>query len=110
MTDEEIKEMEKEAKEYAQGNFYSEQGFLYGYERGFEEGRKEKWHDLRKDPDDLPEEDCTEVMFVTKNNETLTGIYKNGGGEGTPIFDTFGIAFYDVEQVIAWCELPKFKE
>lgn len=77
---------------------------------GLTEGRKEKWHNLRKDPDDLPEEDCTEVMFVTKNNETLTGIYKNGGGEGTPIFDTFGIAFYDVEQVIAWCELPKFKE
>lgn len=39
MTEEEI---EKEAKEYAQGNFYSEQGFLYGYERGFEEGRKKE--------------------------------------------------------------------
>lgn len=39
MTDEEI---EKEAKEYSQGNFYSEQGFLYGYERGFAEGREEK--------------------------------------------------------------------
>lgn len=57
---------------------------------------------MRKNPDDLPKEDCTEVMFVTEN--------KNGGGEGTPIFDTFGIAFYDVEQVIAWCELPKFEE
>lgn len=42
MTDEErAEEMEKEAKEYAQGNFYLEQGFLYGYERGFEKGRKE---------------------------------------------------------------------
>lgn len=53
MTDEEIKEMEKEAKEYAQGNFYSEQGFLYGYEIGFEKGRKEieqwkqEWQDAQ---------------------------------------------------------------
>ena len=38
MTD---KEIEKEAKEYSQGNFYSEQGFMYGYERGSAEGRKE---------------------------------------------------------------------
>lgn len=38
MTEEEI---EKEAKEYSQGNFYSEQGFLYGYERGSAESRKE---------------------------------------------------------------------
>lgn len=38
---EKAEEMEKEAKEYAQGNFYLEQGFLYGYERGFEKGRKE---------------------------------------------------------------------
>lgn len=38
MTDEEI---EKEAKEYAQGNFYLEQGFLYGYELGLAEGKKE---------------------------------------------------------------------
>lgn len=107
MTEEEIKEMEKEAKEYAQGNFYSEQGFLYGYERGFAEGRKEKWHDLRENPDDLPKEDYTEVVFVTKDkNETLAGIYMNGSS----IFATFGIAFYDVEQVIAWCELPKFEE
>lgn len=56
MTVEEIyEEMEKEAKEYSQGNFYSEQGFLYGYERGYEDCRhyahdyyKPKWHDLRK--------------------------------------------------------------
>lgn len=41
MIDEEIyDEMEKEAKEYAQGNFYLEQGFLYGYELGFEKGKK----------------------------------------------------------------------
>lgn len=83
-----------------------------GAKWGFTEGKKDaiQWHDLRKNPNDLPE-DGTEVMFITKRErETLTGTYKNGGGEGTPIFDTFGIAFYDIEDVIAWCKLPKFKE
>ena len=85
-------------------------GFIAGYEKGLAEG-KPKWHNLRKNPDDLPKEDCTEVMFITEyKSETLAGTYINGGGEGTPIFDTFGIAFYEVEQVIAWCELPKLEE
>lgn len=80
------------------------------FKAGAKWGMEHEWHDLRKDPNDLPE-DCTKVMFITKNGrQTLTGTYKNGGGEGTPIFDTFGIAFYDIEEVIAWCELPKFKE
>ena len=108
MTNEEIVE------EYLDKRYLKDMGIrvpvkealLYGLAEG-----KPKWHNLRKNPNDLPKEDCTEVMFVTENkNETLTGKYKNGGGEGTPIFDTFGIAFYGVEQVIALCELPKFKE
>lgn len=37
MTDEEI---EKEAKKCSQGNFYYEQGFVYGFELGLAEGRK----------------------------------------------------------------------
>lgn len=82
-------------------------GFVDGAKWGMEHAIE--WHDLRKDPNDLPK-DCEKVMFVTKGEkETLTGTFKNGG-EGTIIFDTFGIAYYDVEQVIAWCELPQFKE
>lgn len=112
-------ELEKAADEYEKANYeevqYGEsyfqkpcvsiaQAFMDGAEFAYQ------WHDLRKNPNDLPEKDCTKVMFVTEyKSETLAGTYINGGGEGTPIFDAFGIAFYEVQQVIAWCELPKFK-
>lgn len=124
---EKLNELEKEIEKQAEEYLSSKEGVCVGgceysyhhnnaIKKAFQDGAKWgianaiEWHDLRKNLNDLPE-DGTEVMFITKNErETLTGTYKNGGGEGTPIFDTFGIAFYDNEQVIAWCELPQFKE
>lgn len=59
---------------------------------------KSKWHDLRKDPNDLP----------------------NENGEYWGYVEYFGIlqhrrVWYDYKweagiKVIAWCELPKFEE
>lgn len=95
--------IEKEAKEYAQGNFYSEQGFIYGYERGFTEGEP-KWHDLRKNPDDLPEE-CQNVLCLC--NDIGYKYYCTGH----LIYKTwFSNITSKILRVIAWCEIPKFKE
>ena len=63
-----------------------------------------QWHDLRKDPNDLPKEE-REVMVAFKNTtargtEILTG------------FDFYLIEdeMWNSEDVIAWCEIPQFKE
>lgn len=109
MTDEEI---EKEAKEYAQGNFYSEQGFLYGYERGFTEG-KPKWHDLRKDPNDLPKYKNSSVNRVCWINEYGNKCYHDAFYDDKGFYwvsEKTCIKRYPVINVIAWVELSEFEE
>lgn len=84
-----------------------QEGYLAGYEQGFTEGRKEKWHDLRKDPNDLP----------TETGQYLTDY------DGICIYDTdskkwrtlrcsacWDFDWLDDNEIIAWCEIPKFKE
>lgn len=74
------------------------------YSDGLKDGRP-KWHDLRKDPNDLPKRD---ERFNTKVN--------------VPVFSSKGnfVVYYfeakewyrngQKEEVIAWCEIPKFEE
>ena len=59
---------------------------------------KPKWHDLRKDPNDLPKEDCETVTLHENGNKN---IIKWKHGEWINAI---------VVPVIAWCELPKFEE
>ena len=55
---------------------------------------KPKWHDLRKDPNDLPKE---HKEYWTKwDDGAYSTAYYFGDGFGT--------------YVIAWCELPMFEE
>lgn len=89
-------------------------GAEYGYNKGKGEqayiaGAKEngiQWHDLRKNPDDLPEYE-TEVIAITESDGSL---YR-------------GFEYYEVEdsennfdgwstcqKIIAWAEIPEFKE
>ena len=72
------------------------------YNKGLEEG-KPKWHDLRKDPNDLPKH---------------SGLYCTQGGEVRE-FDKEELSWFTVhfvpcmnctEDTYAWCEIPKFKE
>lgn len=102
MTDEKL---EKEAGEYAKP-FHDMTRYDYVEERthvrqayiaGFHAGQP-KWHDLRKDPNDLPK-DSKEVLIITSDNRKHTGFYDNGWF----CQDSGGI-------VIAWCEIPTFKE
>lgn len=71
-----------------------EDGYNNGFSNGLAEG-KPKWHDLRKDPNDLPKEN---------------GIYwckwEDGSYSTEHYFQDYGFGDY----VIIWCELPKFEE
>lgn len=79
-------------------------GKHYGYLAGLKAGRPQ-WHDLRKDPNDLPKRD---IRFSTHISIPI-------------LTQTSGFAFYQFDDkkwyfqgkeiyVIAWCEIPQFKE
>lgn len=78
------------------------------YVQGYINGAKEngtQWHDLRKDPNDLPKEYdtvlvCTEDIDLHKL--VLICNYH---------YDKWWFADGETaEDVIAWCEIPQFKE
>lgn len=83
------------------------------YLDGLAEGRKEKWHDLRKSPDDLPKENKQYLVAyrnfqnpeetVTECLEWLGSRFVDENYEDIPWF-----AHKDV--LVAWCEIPKFEE
>ena len=60
---------------------------------------KPKWHDLRKDPNDLP-----------KENGEYYGKVNYFGEQYRNIFFVVDRKSFDVDCVLAWCELPKFEE
>ena len=82
-------------------------GYKDGFLAGLNAGRPQ-WHDLRKDPNDLPKE-CKNVLCFVWQGE---GYYCVGhiikGGDNSARW----WASNKSEQlnVIAWCEIPQFKE
>lgn len=92
---------EEMAKEYAKPWKTSlayvsvKEAFLAGLEAG-----RPKWHDLRKDPNDLPKVN-QKVLLQIKD-------------EGRPIIDfytRYGVwNFTNEYEAIAWCEIPKYTE
>ena len=87
-------------------------GFQDGANFGYQEGLKakinattisdcpvkDKWHDLRKDPNDLPTCDCETVTLHENGNKNIQK-WKNGNWTNAIIIP-----------VIAWYELLKFEE
>ena len=64
------------------------------------------WHDLRKNPDDLPKRDerfSTNVSIAVMTQDNNFAFY---------CFDDRKWYFQGVEigNVVAWCEIPKFEE
>ena len=57
-----------------------------------------KWHDLRKDPNDLPKEDC-EIITLHENGNKNIQKWKNGNWTNAIVIP-----------VIAWCEIPNFTD
>ena len=83
-------------KEYVKNNAFTsmkEQGlFPFG-----------KWHNLRKDPNDLP------LVHSTVLDEYGDKITYRGGGVWT-VYSEYYEKGIDSEPPIAWCEVPKFEE
>lgn len=65
-------------------------------------GMETKWHDLKKDPSDLPE------PYATVLDEDGNKITYQGGSEWTFYSDYYEM---DIEAIkpVAWCEIPTFK-
>ena len=78
----------------SEANEEIEKAVLYG----LTEGRKEKWHDLRKNPNDLPEDcvinqDGKRVLY-----DSINKVWRNDDADE-----------YICDDPIAWCEIPTFE-
>lgn len=123
MTEEEIESIAKtECKKLLQSEKgyngisfqeFWEEGAKWGYEKGYEDCRhyahdyyKPKWHDLRKDPNDLPKleyrDNSWSITVANQLGEACHYNYKQSRWEN-PLFT-------EIEGVIAWCELPQYKD
>lgn len=82
---------------------------MYGYKEGYREGLKAgrpKWHDLRKDPDDLPpplEFGSLSISVLTDKGHEAYFDYDDDCWEEDP-------AGCEIDPPVAWCEIPKFEE
>lgn len=81
---------------------FLEQAYLAGLHEG-----QPKWHDLRKDPNDLPNDDREVICKITTSQ---LGVY------GTVIDSFIKVGSKRMWKTtpnvpkIAWCEIPQFKE
>ena len=74
-----------------------------GFLAGLKTARKAMWHNLRKNPKDLPEENQEVLVYFTLPDKSRNDIM-------LAEFENNDFNFVDLEDVIAWCEIPSFKE
>lgn len=115
MTEEEIKKQTEEYVDKIKSKYLLSEEGLGCAEQGFQDGAKWgmehaiQWHDLRKNPDDLPMSEDMIVRVITRSKGEL--ICSTLWHFGKIIFRfTYNGAWLDNDDVIAWCELPQFKE
>ena len=113
MTEEEI---EKQAEEYAfsvypsndrrdvQDRNISKLSYKNGARWGME--HTIEWHDLRKNPTDLPKEEKEVLVYLW--DSYYIGSYSSEDVEWW--FNEFSLDYKRLDEVIAWCELPTYKE
>lgn len=101
-------EIEKQAEAECKKLLQSEKGYDgISFQEFWAEGAKWgaehsiEWHDLRKNPNDLPKE-CKEYRVCYKD--------KDKNGLSTLWYYPKHKSFWTLKEVIAWCELPQFKE
>ena len=90
---------EKEQQEVEMFDENVEEAYL----AGLKASKETKWHDLRKNPNDLPQVHST---VLDENGDKIT--YR-GGGVWT-VYSDFYEKGIDADPPIAWCEIPKFEE
>ena len=122
MTDEEkAKEWVRTNSGYSTKEFHGQkaiEAFLAGLEAGKDmaetdlatiaymqggERYKLKWHNLRNNPNDLPEPHTT-VLDENSNKVEYIGYGK------WQAYSEYYERYYEVDPPIAWCEIPKFEE
>lgn len=74
------------------------------YLAGLKAGRPQ-WHDLRKDPNDLPKEDRYYLIYTVLGNYYVSKHHHN-----TNYWIGIQNQFVSIKQVIAWCEIPTFEK
>ena len=73
------------------------------YLAGFKASKETMWHDLRKNPNDLPQVHST---VLDENGDKIT--YR--GGDTWTVYSEYYEKGIDAEPPKAWCEVPKFEE
>ena len=90
------------AEEYALGCTKSSfEAAKEGFLAGLKAARKEMWHDLRKNPDDLPE---IYMGVLNQNGMNVVYDYTN------KVWRDDHATEYICDDPIAWCEIPTFEE
>ena len=113
MTEEQEIELAVKGDEWAstrtadRGGYYFA-GLSEGYYNGYIAGATEngiQWHDLRKDPNDLPKDRRTVVLVVSSCDyvrHKILASYRHKYWVNTFNYNKVG------SQIIAWCEIPTF--
>ena len=77
---------------------------MYGYKDGFLAGLKAgrpQWHDLRKDPNDLPKHSVRVLVLLEDKLYEISSISADNRWVCTDYYT-------GEDKVIAWCEIPTF--
>ena len=105
MTDEEMAEEYKETVHRwrdSKGELVQEEDVKQAFLDGLKAGRP-KWHNLRKNPDDLPKR--LNFMSETVVNQIGTPCHYNYEQECWQNW-----SFIEIETPVAWCEIPTFTD
>ena len=82
-------------------------------EKAYIAGSKGQWHDLRKNPRDLPTEECKDYLAIALD-DTEPSLYMYLAGddetEGQWEWEPRRIAVLSNDQIKAWCDFPRFEE
>ena len=73
------------------------------YLAGLKASKETKWHDLRKNPNDLPQVHST---VLDENGDKIT--YR--GGDTWTVYSEYYEKGIDAEPPKAWCEVPTFTD
>ena len=98
-------ELKQKAEEYAINMWGNDESFIderNNCKQDYIAGATEngiQWHDLRKDPNDLPKGYQENTKFLCSDTEGKT-----------LILIRYGSFWQGNIDIIAWCEIPQFKE
>ncbi|MGL5980774.1 MAG: hypothetical protein ACRCZY_07875 [Phocaeicola sp.] len=79
-------------------------GMYRGFIAGYECALKNKWHDLRVNPNDLPDENV-DVIVVTKRD--VRTMWHRRWNKRIAVWDEY---FFDWDEIVAWMPIPEFKQ